>query len=283
LRRNDAGYPGTLVQTVTVGDRAGLARYGNPLEVTAQLSRAALCAKPGHVLICPDYGAIESRILAWFAGETWKLDAYRHYDATGDKSREPYRVIAGKMLNKDATDIVKTERQQGKSAELACGFGGSIGAWRRIAGDDGRTDAELVAIIKQWRDAHPAIRQFWKDLARAARVAIRTEQPIRAGGGPLPEIIAASDGYALTLTLPSGRAINYPGALLVPNRKFEDGDSDIEFFDNAKGQWNPARAWYGTLVEMWCRRPRGICSPLHCSGSRRADCQWYFIATTRWR
>jgi len=249
LRRNDSGYPGTLVQAVIAGDRAELARYGNPLEVTAQLSRAALCAKPGHVLGCPDLGAIESRVLAWLAGEEWKLDAYRHYDLTGDKSREPYRVIAGKMLNKDPGDIVKAERQQGKSAELACGFGGSVGAWRRIAGDDGRTDAEVLAIIQQWRAAHPAIREFWKVLARAARVAIRTASPIRVGGGSRPEIIADYFGTALWLTLPSGRTINYPGARLVPNRKFEDGDSDVELFDNARGQWKRVRAWFGTLVE----------------------------------
>jgi DNA polymerase len=249
LKRNDTGYPGALVQTVTAGDRAGLARYGNPLAVAAELSRAALCAKPGHVLVCADFGAIESRILSWFAGETWKLDAYRHHDATGDKSREPYRVIAGRMLNKDAGEIIKAERQQGKSAELACGFGGSIGAWRRIAGDDGRDDAEVLAIIQQWRNAHPAIREFWKTLARAARVAIRTGQPIQVGGGSRPVVVAAFDGDAVTLRLPSGRAINYPGARLVPNRKFEDGDSDIEFFDNAKGQWKRTRAWFGTLVE----------------------------------
>src|SRR5262249_32491666 len=64
-----------------------------------------------------------------------------------------------------------------------------------------------------------------------------------------PPIIAAFDGYALTLTLPSGRAINYPGARLAPNGKYEDGAPDIEFFDNARGQWKPARAWYGMLVE----------------------------------
>jgi DNA polymerase len=221
LRRNDSGYPGELVEAVVARARASLARYGNPLEVTAQLSRAALRAEPRHDVVCADFGAIESRVLAWLAGETWKLDAYRHYDLTGDKSREPYRVIAGKMLNKDPGDIIKVERQQGKSAELACGFGGSVGAWRRIAGDDGRTDAEVLAIINQWRMAHPAIREFWKVLARAARVAIRTGQPIRVGGGSRPEIIATYDGNALTLTLtlPSGRVINYPGARLVPNRK----------------------------------------------------------------
>jgi DNA polymerase len=249
LRRNDTGYPGTLVQAVTASDRASLRSYGNPLEVTAQLSRGALCAKPGHVLICADFGAIESRVLAWLAGEEWKLNAYKHFDDTGDKTHEAYRVIAGRMLNKDAASIDKAERQQGKCAELACGFGGSIGAWKRIAGDDGRTDAEISAIINQWRVAHPAIREFWKTLARAARVAIRTGQPIRVGSGSRPEIIATYDGNALALTLPSGRVINYPGARLVPNRKFEDGDSDVELFDNARGQWKRVRAWYGVLIE----------------------------------
>jgi hypothetical protein len=107
----------------------------------------------------------------------------------------------------------------------------------------------VLAIIKQWRDNHPAIRAFWHDLAQAARVAIRTGHPILVAAAPRPPIIAAFDGYALTLTLPSGRAINYPGARLSSNTKFEDGDPDIEFLDNARGQWKPARAWHGTLVE----------------------------------
>jgi len=249
LRRNDAEYPVGLVDALLAGDHAELARWGNPLAVTSQLSRASLRAKPGHAFKCGDFGAIESRINAWEAGEHWKLDVYRQYDATGDKSREPYRVIAAQMLRKNSVDLVTAERQLGKNADLACGFGGSIGAWRRIAGDDGRSDAEVLAIIRQWRDAHPAIRAFWRELAQAARVAIRTGHPILVAPAPRPPIIAAFDGYALTLTLPSGRTIVYPGAHLVPNTKFEDGDPDIEFFDNARGQWKPARAWFGTLVE----------------------------------
>src|SRR6516162_138364 len=100
-----------------------------------------------------------------------------------------------------------------------------------------------------WRDEHPAIRAFWHDLAQAARVAIRIGRPILLAPAPRPPIIAAFDGYALTLTLPSGRAINYPGAHLTANTRFEDGDPDIEFFDNARGQWKPDRAWFGTLAE----------------------------------
>ena len=251
LRRNDTQYPASLVEALISGDRAGLARFGNPLGVAAELSRAALCAKPGHTFICVDLGAIESRVNAWFAGETWKLENFKRYDATGDKDFDLYRVLAHRMLRKNSpvSEISAAERQPGKCAELACGFGGSIGAWRRIAGDDGHSDAEVLAIIKQWRDAHPAICTFWRQLAQAARIAIRIRRSVLVAPAPRPPIVAAFDGYALTLTLPSGRAINYPGAHLVPNGKFEDGDPDIEFFDNARGQWKPTRAWFGILVE----------------------------------
>src|SRR5207245_1763317 len=114
-----------------------------------------------------------------------------------------YRVLAHRMLRKttSASEITAVERQLGKCAELSCGFGGSIGAWRRIAHDsDTRSDAEVLAIIKQWRDAHPAIRTLWQDLAQAARVAIRIGRPILVAPPPRPPIVAAFDGYTLTLT-----------------------------------------------------------------------------------
>src|SRR5262245_64895292 len=97
------------------------------------------------------------------------------------------------MLHKTSpiSAITAAERQLGKCAELACGFGGSLGAWRRIAGDDGRSDAEVLAIIKHWRDAHPAICSFWRRLAQAARVAIRTGRPILVAPAPHPPLVAA--------------------------------------------------------------------------------------------
>src|SRR6516225_1777556 len=250
FKRNDAEYPATLVGALIAGDYAELARWGNPLAVAAELSRAALCATVGHILICADLSAIESRIPAWLAGEQWKVAAFREYDRTGDEALHPYRQTAARMLRKDVLAIAKPERQLGKAGELSAGFGGSVGAWRRIAHDeDVRSDAEVLALVKQWRDAHPAIRTLWRELAQAARVAIRTGRPILVAAAPRPPIIIAFDGYALTITLPSGRAITYPGARLSPNTKFEDGDPDIEFFDNARGQWKPARAWFGTLTE----------------------------------
>jgi DNA polymerase len=246
--RNDAELPASLIDAVLAGDHAELMRWGNPLNVLAGLMRAVICAAPGYKLTWADFAAIESRVLAWFAGEIWKLDAFREYDASGDERLHPYRRIAAQMLRKDVLAIVKAERQLGKNAELAFGFGGTVGAWQRIV-DDGRAEGEIKSINRRWRDAHPKTLVFWERLARTARAALHTRQAIRVNPAPAPSIVAAFDGHTLTLELPSGRLITYPGARLMPNRKFEDGDPDIEYFDNSQGGWRYVRAWFGVLVE----------------------------------
>ena len=131
LDRNDLGVPLEAIELVRTGDRARLAQYGNPLTLIGSLARGAICAAPGHEFLIFDYSAIESRVLAWLAGETWKLDAYREFDRTGDKRIEPYRITASKMLGKDLDAITKVDRQTGKIGDLSAGFGGSVGAWRR--------------------------------------------------------------------------------------------------------------------------------------------------------
>jgi hypothetical protein len=183
------------------------------------------------------------------AGEDWKLRAYEEFQRTGDTSREPYKIIARRMLHKpDDADVNAAERQLGKFGELACGFGGSVGAWRRIVGHDPRSDPEIKAIIQQWRIAHAATCAYWRELARAIRVAIRTGRPILVAQAPRPPIVAAFADGTLTLTLPSGRAITYPQARLIPS-KFEEAPPDVEFMDNARGYWKACRGWFGTFVE----------------------------------
>ncbi len=270
LPRNDRELPGSLIDAVIVGDRDTLARWGNPLQVVSGISRAALCAAPGQHLVCADFAAIESRVLAWLAGETWKLDAYRQFDTTGNKLIEVYRIVAARMLNKSIEAISTADRQKGKATDLACGYGGSVGALRRIVGDDGRSDEVLKADVNLWRAAHPATRKLGRELARAIRVAIRIGQnrPILVAESPQPPLVVAFDGYTLTMTLPSGRAIHYPGARLVPNSKFEDGEADVEFFDNAKGQWKRVRAWYGTFLE---NAVQGIARDLLAAALLRAE------------
>src|SRR5262249_19561933 len=147
------------------------------------------------------------------------------------------------------SEIRAAERQLGKYTELAFGFGGSVGAWRKIVGDDGRSDDEIKSYVRQWRNNHLRTCEFWQRLARAARISIRTGQAIRVMPAPHPSIVTDFDGRDLSIELPSSRKINYPNAHLTPNTKFEDGDPDVTFMDNARGQWKEARAWFGTLVE----------------------------------
>jgi DNA polymerase bacteriophage-type len=241
LKRNESGLPLSVVDDIREGNRAGIAAYGSPLALLGDISRAALCAAPGHEFVSGDFSAIESVVLAWLAGERWKLKAYETFQRTGDLQLEPYRVIARKMLHKpENAEITAAERQLGKGGELASGFGGSVGAWRRIVPHDPRSDADIKAIIQQWRNSHPATRKFWADLSRAIRVTIRTGKPMLIAPAPQPPIVAAFADGNLTLTLPSGRAITYPEARLVQG-KFEDAPSDVQFMDNARGQWKPYR------------------------------------------
>ena len=117
-------------------------------------------------------------------------------------------------------------------------------------------------IVRVWRGRHPMIRAFWRRMMHATLKAIRTKQAVPVNPPSLPPITAAFDGYALTLTLPSGRVINYPGARIVMDP--ERGSFNIEFMDNSntapkkkvKGKkaegtsgWRPARAWFGIFVE----------------------------------
>jgi DNA polymerase len=247
LDRNDLGVPLDAIELVRTGDRARLAQYGNPLTLIGSLARGAICAAPGHEFLIFDYSSIESRVLAWLAGETWKLDAYREFDSSGDKRIEPYRIIASKMLGKDLDAISKVDRQTGKIGDLSAGFGGSVGAWRRQIADD-RSDVAIKADIEKWRRAHPRIVRFWHDLARCIRIAIKTGQPVYVGTPPGPTITASFEAGNLYLTLPSGRSITYPKARLVPS-KFEGYPADVMFKDNARKQWKETRAWHGTFTE----------------------------------
>src|SRR5262249_11678410 len=154
LKKNEAGIPLVALEAVRRGDPDQLCAFGNPLTVLGDIARAVVCAGPGNILLAADFSAIESRVLAWLSGESWKLTAYRDFDATGDKAKEPSRLIASKMLHKPPQDITTDERQIGKAGELACGFGGSCGAWRRIASDT-RSDAEILNDVQAWRREHP--------------------------------------------------------------------------------------------------------------------------------
>lgn len=122
----------TAITAILTGHLERIRELGNPLTVVSDISRGLVCAAPGHVLIGADFSAVESRVLAWLAGEEWKIANYRRFDATGDPQNERYCVMASKALRRAVTPDDEVGRGFGKTYDLAFGFGGGGPAWRRF-------------------------------------------------------------------------------------------------------------------------------------------------------
>lgn len=149
--------------------------WDNVIELCAFAVRGAVVAGEGRKFVISDLSNIEGRFAAWLADERWKLDAFRAYDAgTGP---DLYKLAASKILGKLVEEVTKDDRQKiGKTSELACQFGGAVGAFRTMGGVavDGMSDDEIVVIIKGWRAAHTRIKNYWYALENAARAALRS-------------------------------------------------------------------------------------------------------------
>jgi hypothetical protein len=238
LRKAKAPEISGAVNAVLAGDTV-------PLATVAKSTRGAICAQPGHVLIGADFSAVESRVLAWLAGETWKLEVYREYDRTKDPTLEPYCVNATKILkrNKPVTPEDETARGVGKTGDLAFGFGGGLKAFRKFDSSDTHSDADVESFKRAWRGEHRATVQFWRALDSALKRAIVTRLPVMLGA-----LKAECVNSNLTLALPNGRRLFYPAARVVPSKKFENA-TEISFMDNGRGKWIRKAEWFGTFVE----------------------------------
>jgi hypothetical protein len=229
------------IDAIRSGDLRRVRGLGAPLAIVGDASRAMICAAPGHVMIGADFSAIESRVLAWLAGETWKLDTYRKYDETGDPALEPYCQTASRILQRAVTPADEVGRGIGKIADLAFGYGGSLGAWRKFDNSKNYNDEQIKNFCAKWRTQHAATVNFWRALESMLRRAISTKQRVT-----LKNLAAEMVNDALYLTLPSGRRLAYPGARLEPGKY--QGTVQIVFKDN-KGGWNDVRGWSGVFVE----------------------------------
>lgn len=187
--------------------------WSNVSERCAFAVRGCLVAEPGNKFVIADLSNIEGRVLAWGAGEQWKLEAFKSYDCgTG---HDLYKVTAGRILGKDPADITKEERQlQGKTPELAGGFQGGVGAYRVMGGPvfEAMSDDEISVIVKAWRDAHPRIKAFWYDLENAAKRAIRSPgDSFRVRDMAVFDVVPDQTGRQwMRMKLPSGRYLCYP-------------------------------------------------------------------------
>jgi DNA polymerase len=135
--------------------------------LAANLRQCFTAADPNGRLIVGDFSSVESRGLAWQAGEQWKLDAY----AAG---QDLYKVQAGQMFGVPADAVTKEQRQIGKVAELSCGYGAGPGAVRDFAAKMGvdLSEQEATTLVKDWRTANTGIVEYWKKLDDALRLAL---------------------------------------------------------------------------------------------------------------
>ena len=174
--------------------------YDNIPDVLSQLIRTAFVPKDGYKLIVADFSAIEARVIAWLAGERWRNDVF----ATHGKI---YEASASQMFHVPIEEVTKGSplRQKGKIAELALGYGGSVGALKAMGAlEMGLSEEELRPLVSAWRSANPNIVRFWWDVDRAAMKAVRDRTMTETHG-----IRFGYQSGMLFITLPSGRRLSY--------------------------------------------------------------------------
>jgi DNA polymerase len=172
--------------------------YDSVPEVLSELIRTAFVPKAGCHFLVADFSAIEARVIAWLAGETWRNEVF----ATHGKI---YEASASQMFRVPLEEITKGSplRQKGKIAELALGYGGSVGALKAMGAlDMGLSEDELQPLVTAWRSANLNIVKLWWDVDRAAMTAVRDHASTETHG-----IKFCYQSGFLFITLPSGRRL----------------------------------------------------------------------------
>lgn len=209
-------------------------------DVLSQLIRTAFIAKEGHTFLVTDYSAIEARVIAYLAGEKWRMDVFAQGgDIYCSSASQMFKVPVEKH------GINGHLRQKGKVAELACGYGGGVGALKAFGADKmGLTEDEMLDIVTQWRLASPTIPRFWRDTENAAKRAL--ENPGRTFSLPCG-VKYLRDADALRCRLPSGRILSYWDARI---EDYKDRPSVVFMGQNqTTRKWEKTETWGGKLVE----------------------------------
>ena len=223
-------------QLVCAGDLEALEVCFDDISGTlSQLIRTAFIPNPGCRFIVSDFSAIEARVLAWLAGESWRMDVFNTHGKI-------YEASAEQMFHLPPGSVKKGDpmRQKGKIAELALGYGGSVGAMKAMGAlDMGLEESELKPIVNSWRAANKAITKFWWDVDAAARKTIQTREPTK-----LPHnMVFYKKGPLLKLRLPNGRELSYVKPAIV------DDNITYEGTLQSSGAWGRIESYGPKLVE----------------------------------
>ena len=204
---NDLADARELVRT---GDYDSLELlYDDIPDTLSQLIRTAFIARPGYKFVVSDYSAIEARVLAHLAGESWRSKVFA-------EGKDIYCASASQMFGVpvEKHGINSHLRQKGKIAELALGYGGSVGALISMGAlDMGLTEEELQPLVDSWRASNPNITTFWWNVDNAVKTAIKMKVPTEVNG-----IKFLCRSGMLFIKLPSGRTLSYVKPRIGENR-----------------------------------------------------------------
>lgn len=219
--------------------------YGNVTQVLSELIRTAFVAQPGHTFHVCDFSAIEARVIAWLASENWVLDVFR-------QGGDIYCATASQMFGVPVEKHGQNSelRQRGKVAVLALGYGGGLAALEAMGGSRlGLTENEMKEIVTLWRKANKHIVKLWGVLEQAAMTAITTGNSVEIHRG----IVVSKRWGMLMITLPSGRTLCYPRAVVATetNDGWRGDHPIIEYegLNQTTKKWGTMRTYGGKLTE----------------------------------
>lgn len=212
--------------------------YGDVPDTLSQLIRTAFIPREDNRFYVADFSAIEARVIAWYAGEEWRKQVFA-------EGKDIYCASASAMFK---VPVVKNGinghlRQKGKIAELALGYGGSVGALKAMGAIEmGLEEDELPPLVQAWRSANPSIVKFWWDVDRAALTAVRDKTTAETHG-----IRFNCRSGMLSILLPSGRQLFYVKPKIGENR-FGGSCITYEGVNGAK-KWDRLESYGPKFVE----------------------------------
>ena len=220
--------------------------YGPPLDVISSCLRGCFVAAPGCELMGADFSAIEARVVAWLAGEERVLDIFRGHGKI-------YEHAAAGIYGVPMESVTKDQRQIGKVAVLALGYGGGAKAFHAMAKGYGIkvSDAQAETIKKAWRSAHPHIVRYWYDVEAAAIAAV-LNTGTHVAGPRGREVKFKKSGSFLWCRLPSGRVLCYPyPEVKGTHTPWGDSKDSLTYMavDSLTNKWERTTTYGGSLVE----------------------------------
>jgi DNA polymerase len=212
--------------------------YEDVPDTLSQLIRTAFVPKPGYKFIVSDFSAIEARVIAHLAGEAWRTEVFRN---NGDIYCASASAMFGVPVEKHGVN--DHLRQKGKIAELALGYGGSVGALKAMGAlEMGLQESELQPLVDAWREANPQITAFWWAVDRAVKQTVQNHTDTEVNG-----IGFHYESGFLFITLLSGRRLAYVKPRMGENQF--GGESVTYMGVNAAKKWDRLESYGPKFVE----------------------------------